>query len=473
MSANTNIRSAVRASNVPTRAARILVVDDEPNVRSPLRIMLSDAGHAVLDAPDARRACELIATKPFDLVLTDLRMGQTSGIEVLRFVKETSPETQVILMSGDLKLEDEAIARRLGAHAFLDKPFAEADLKRAVDSALAKVGAEPRVVPAPEQIPNRYVFDSVVGSSAPLRELIGRALRAAPTDSTVLITGESGTGKELIAKGIHAMSKRSQKPFISVNCAALNDNLLESELFGHVRGAFTGASSARRGLFEEAHTGTLFLDEIGESTLSFQAKLLRAIQEREIVHLGATQPIKVDVRIIAATNQSLLEAAKARRFRFDLYYRLNVVTLALPPLRQRREDIALLVEYFLNKFNRKMGKRVRLGDGVLDRLRDYRFDGNVRELENMIEHGVALDDDGILHEEDIPAEPAVAAATAPDLRTLAQKLDEFETREIEAALRTAEGNKERAARALGLEVTVLARKMKRLRIGTVDNAAAA
>jgi two-component system response regulator HydG len=277
-----------------------------------------------------------------------------------------------------------------------------------------------------------------------------------------LITGESGTGKELIARAIHANSKRAHRPFVTVNCAAITETLLESELFGYARGAFTGAVSARKGLFEEADGGTFFFDEIAETAPAFQAKLLRAIHESEIRRVGENKPIHVDVRVVAATNVDLGQAVAERRFRQDLYYRLNVARFVLPPLRERREDVAPLVEFFLGKYNRKMNRRARLGDGVLDRLLTYGFHGNVRELENMVEQAVALCTGGVIGVDDILIEePKKDRATG---RTLADIVDEAERQAIVAALGEADGSRERAAEVLDISATTLWRKMTRLGI---------
>ena len=301
-----------------------------------------------------------------------------------------------------------------------------------------------------------------------MRDVLGRIVRIAPTDATVLITGESGTGKELIARAVHANSARADRPFITVNCAAITETLLESELFGHARGAFTGAVAARKGLFEEANGGTFFFDEVGETTISFQAKLLRAIQEGEIRRLGENKPVRVDVRIIAATNQDLQAAISEKRFRQDLYYRINVARFILPPLRERREDLPLLVDYFLEKYGRKMRRTVRMGEGVLDYLLQYDYPGNIRELENMIEQGVALTVDGVMRRDDIiPPDlvaPRTTGAMADTGRSLQDAVDRAERAAIEAVLHDVEGNKERAAELLGLSATTLWRKMKRLNV---------
>jgi two-component system response regulator HydG len=280
----------------------------------------------------------------------------------------------------------------------------------------------------------------------------------------VLVTGESGTGKELVAKAVHANSKRANRPFVPVNCAAITDTLLESELFGHARGAFTGAVNARKGLFEEADGGTFFFDEISETSLGFQAKLLRAIQESEIRRVGENKPVKVDVRIIAATNQDLLQMVQQKRFRQDLYYRLAVARFVLPPLRDRREDIPLLAQFFLDKYNKKMVTKASFGEGVMEVLLHYSFPGNVRELENMVEQAVALSGGGAIGRDDMLAPTSAREPGARGAPTLSQTVDEAERRAIEDALRGCDGSRERAAEALGISATTLWRKMTRLGI---------
>ena len=348
--------------------AKVLVVDDQRNMRSTLSIMLRDAGHEVVEAHDGDHACDLVGADSFDLVLTDLKMGVTDGIAVLRHAKEGSPLTEVIVMTAYGTIESAVEAMRLGAHDYIQKPFTEQELLVKVQKALERRRLAGEVTLLAAEFRERYRFENIIGRSGAIREVLGRIVRIAPTDATVLITGESGTGKELVARAIHANSKRADRPFVTVNCAAISETLLESELFGHVRGAFTGAVSGRRGLFEEADGGTFFFDEIAETSPSFQAKLLRAIQEGEIRRLGDSRTLHIDVRIIAATNQDLQSAIREKRFRQDLYYRLNVARFMLPPLRERREDIPLLVDHFMEKYCKKMARRVELAEGVLDYL---------------------------------------------------------------------------------------------------------
>jgi two-component system response regulator HydG len=444
--------------------ARVLVVDDQRNMRTTLSLMLRDAGYDVEDAADGDVACDRVAAESCDLVLTDLRMGATDGMQVLRHTKEVSPLTEVIVMTAFGTIESAVEAMRLGAHDYIQKPFSEQELLVKVQRALEKRRLAGEVTVLAAEFRERYRFENIIGRSAAIRDVLGRIVRIAPTDATVLITGESGTGKELVAKAIHANSKRADRPFVTVNCAAISETLLESELFGHVRGAFTGAVSARKGLFEEANGGTFFFDEISETPLSFQAKLLRAIQEGEIRRLGDSRVLKVDARIIAATNQELQEAIAEKRFRQDLYYRLNVARFILPPLRDRREDVPLLVDHFLEKCVRKVGRRAELGEGVLDYLVRYEFIGNVRELENMIEQGVALAENGVIRLEDVIPLDSVSKGHKPRAKVMQDVIDEAETEAILEALREVQGNRERAAEMLGLSATTLWRKMKRLRI---------
>ena len=459
--------------------AKLLVVDDQRNMRTTLAMMLRGAGHDVDEAENGEAAVDRLSSEVYDLVLTDLKMGGTDGLDVLRAAKEISQLTEVMVMTAFGTIESAVEAMRIGAHDYIQKPFTEQELLLRVQKAVEqrRLAGEMSVMAA--EFRERYKFDNIIGRSAAVRDVLARIVRIAPTDATVLITGESGTGKELVARAVHANSKRATRPFVSVNCAAISETLLESELFGHVRGAFTGAVSARKGLFEEANGGTFFFDEIAETPPSFQAKLLRAIQEGEIRRLGDNKPIHVDVRIVAATNQDLKVSIEEKRFRQDLYYRLNVARFILPPLRERPEDIPQLVEHFVDKFARKMSRHATVGEGVMDYLMGYEFPGNIRELENMIEQGVALAVNGVVQRDDVippemqisrraqeraqAAAPVGQAAEAPG-RQLQDVVDDAERKAIEAVLREVDGNKERAADLLGLSSTTLWRKMKRLNV---------
>ncbi len=439
---------------------RILIVDDQKNMRATLAMMLRRSGHDVAEAKDGSDACEAIGDEAYDLVITDLRMGKVNGIDVLRYVRENSPLTEVMVMTAYGTIESAVEAMRLGAWDYIQKPFTEDELILKIDKALERRWLTGEVSLLTQEFKERYKFESIIGRSRAIREILTRIIKVAPTDTTVLITGESGTGKELIAKAIHANSRRSDRPFVPVNCAAISETLLESELFGHVRGAFTGAVSTRKGLLEEADGGTFFFDEIVETTTPFQAKLLRAIQEKEIRRIGDNKPINVDVRCIAATNQDLQQSIQEKRFREDLYYRLNVARFRLPPLRERTEDIPSLVEHFIKKYSKKMGRIVRLGDGVTERLMSYSFPGNVRELENIIEQGVALTLDGEIRIGDLlPGDDGDSL----DKKTLEDIVASAERQAIQNALMQFENN-ERAAEALGLSATTLWRKMKKLNI---------
>lgn len=444
--------------------ARILIVDDHDSARSLLCEMLQAEGYDVDQAPNGENACTMVASNAYDLVITDLRMGDIGGLDVLQHTRETSPQTEVIVMTAFGTIEDAVEAMRFGAHDFVQKPFVEEELLVKVARASRRQSPDGGPHAIASDFREKYNFGNIIGQSPEIRDVLGRIVRIAPTDATVLITGESGTGKELVARAIHANSLRAERPFVSINCAALTETLLESELFGHVRGAFTGAVQTRKGLFEEANGGTFFFDEIAETPPSLQAKLLRAIQEGEIRRLGDNKAINVDARIIAATNQNLRQLIEDKRFREDLYYRLNVARFELPPLRERKTDIPPIVDSFLEKYGRKMARKAKLGPGVMDHLMAYDFPGNIRELENLIEQGVALAQDGQVHLSDIMPNSNGTGGPRLESQSLADIVKEVERNAITRALRQADGNKERAAELLGLSPTTLWRKMKRLQL---------
>ena len=449
---------------------KILVVDDQRNMRTTLAIMLRGAGYVVDEAADGEKGAELGAAGAYDLVITDLRMGASSGIDVLRAVKRSFALTEVIVMTAYGTIESAVEAMRLGAHDYIQKPFTEQELLMKVDRALAKRRLAGQVQLLTSEFKEKYKFENIIGRSEAIRAVLGRIVRVAATDATVLITGESGTGKELVAKAIHANSKRSDKPFVPVNCAAITETLFESELFGHARGSFTGAVAARKGLFEEAQGGTFFFDEIAETSLQFQAKLLRLIEAQEVRRVGENVPIVVDARIVAATNQDLKIAVAEKQFREDLYYRLNVARFILPPLRERIEDIPLLFTHFLNKYNRKHGKNVHPADGVVETLGNHDYPGNVREIENLVEQAVAFAAGDVLTIEDLlPVDRPMPKVGAPT--TLAAVVEEAERQAIEAALMEFDGNREKAAERLAISPTTLWRKMSRLGIGAQTGSA--
>jgi two-component system response regulator HydG len=448
-----------------SQKSRILIVDDQKNMRTTTALILKQAGYEVAEVESGEAALSRLLTEPFDLVLTDLKMEPLDGLAVLKGALEVAPATQVIVMTGYGTVESAVAAMQQGAHDYISKPFTESELLVRVQRALEKKQLLVDLGLFSDEFRQRYKLDALVGRSAPMRELLTRLVRVAPTDVTVLITGESGTGKELIARAIHANSKRAARPFVPVNCAAISETLLESELFGHVKGAFTGAVKLRQGLLEDASGGTFFFDEIAETTPAFQAKLLRVIQEHEIRRVGDNASIQVDVRVIAATNQDLKTAITEKRFREDLYYRLNVVPLLAPPLRERKEDIPLLAQHFLTSFNQRNGTRRTLTQGALLKMAVYDFPGNVRELENIVEQAAALAHSDEIDADDVFVETRTTASTdtpPSGVRTLAREVDSAEKKAIEAAIARNDGLLERVARELDVSTTTLWRKMKRL-----------
>jgi two-component system response regulator HydG len=444
---------------------RILIVDDQRNMRTTTALVLRQQGYEVFEAESGEAALSRLLAEPFDVVLTDLKMAPLDGLAVLRGALEVAPSTQVIVMTGYGTVESAVEAMQQGAYDYVSKPFKESELLMRVQRALERRRLLVDVGLFSDEFRQRYKLDNLVGRSAPMRELLTKLVRVAPTDVTVLITGESGTGKELIARAIHVNSRRATRPFVPVNCAAISETLLESELFGHVKGAFTGAVKLRQGLFEDASGGTFFFDEIAETTPAFQAKLLRVIQEHEIRRVGDNASIPVDVRVIAATNQDIRQAIAEKRFREDLFYRLNVVPLQAPPLRERKEDVPLLAQHFLTRFNQRNGSRRTLTQGALQKMAAYDFPGNVRELENVVEQAAALARGDEIDADDVFIETRSSPApeTPPSgVRTLAQEVDQAERRAIESAIERHEGLLEKVARELDVSTTTLWRKMKRL-----------
>ncbi len=441
----------------------VLVVDDDAEMRELVRDVLAERGHQVTMASGGKEALQRLAEGDYAAVLTDLRMKEMQGIELLGEIKRLYPDTGVILMTAFGSVETAVEAMKHGASDYLVKPVKTDELVRVVERVLREAALRREIARLRREVHKEYSFHQILGKSKPMQEVFDLIRRVADSPTNVLITGESGTGKELVAKAIHYNSDRRHAPFVPVNCAAIPESLLESELFGHLKGAFTDARMDKRGLFEEAHTGTLFLDEISELPIMLQAKLLRAIQEREIRRVGATKPIAVDVRIIAATNLHLAEEVKAKRFREDLYYRLNVIEIHLPPLRERREDIPLLVEAFLKRCAEARGKRVQgVSEAALALLVDYAWPGNVRELENVIERAVTLSRGDKIVPEDLPA--AIQGARG-DRRILDEavertlSLEEVEKEYILRILEKTGGNKYQAAHILGIDRKTLYRKL--------------
>jgi two-component system response regulator HydG len=414
----------------------------------------------VLSAPDAKRALELVRSHRVHVVLTDLMMPGTSGLELLRAIKQVAPDVEVVLMTAYGSVEVAVSAMRDGAYDFVEKPLKRVSIVKSVRKAAEKQKLVAENKSLKDEL-KRLAHRDIIGSSTALRRVIDVATQAAPSQATVLVLGESGTGKELLARYIHERSARSRGPFVAVNCAAIPETILESELFGHERGAFTGAVTRKDGRFARAAGGTLFLDEIGELSPSVQVKLLRVLQEGEYEPLGG-RPTKADVRIVAATNRDLVSEVGGGRFREDLFYRLNVIAITAPPMRARREDIPLLVDHFLGLYCAKNGRpRLQPTRAALDRLGDYSWPGNVRELENVIERAVVLSRSEGLTESDLPDHIAAAApsATASLTFDVGTPLDEIELRVIRETLRHTKGDKSVAAQLLGISTRTIYRKL--------------
>jgi DNA-binding NtrC family response regulator len=441
-------------------AITVLVVDDERSNLESLEKIFQRENMRVLTAVDAKQALELVRTHRVHVVLTDLMMPGTTGLELLRAVKQVAPEVEVVLMTAYGSVESAVSAMREGAYDFVEKPLKRLSIVKSVRKAAEKqkLVAENKSL---RQELKLLTTREIVGSSPAWRRVIDVATQAAPSMATVLVLGESGTGKELLARYIHERSQRQKGPFVAVNCAAIPETILESELFGHEKGAFTGAIARRDGRFAKAAGGTLFLDEIGELSPQVQVKLLRVIQEGEYEPVGGNTT-RADVRVVAATNRDLLAEVQANRFREDLYYRLNVISVTAPPLRSRREDIPLLVDHFLGLYAAKNGKaRLSPTRGAMERMLDYNWPGNVRELENVIERAVVLSRGDTLAEQDLP--DVIAKATPEARGSLAFEvgttLDELELRVIRETLRHTKGDKGLAAQLLGISTRTIYRKL--------------
>jgi two-component system, NtrC family, response regulator HydG len=445
--------------------ADILIVDDEPAARMTLSILLRKRGHCVVQAEGAKAAAKTLAEMAFDLVVTDLRMPDGDGLEVLRAARGHCPEASVILLTAYAGWESAKEAMRLGAFDYFEKGKEPDEFLHRVDKALEEKGLRRENENLRRQVRERYSLPGIIGHSKEMQQALDLVMRVAPTDATILIQGESGTGKEVIAKAIHHTSPRTQHPFVAVNCGALPEPLLESEIFGHVKGAFTGATAHKKGLFEEAHGGTFFLDEIGDMPLSLQVKFLRVLQEGEIRRVGSNQATSVDVRVLAATNRDLGQLMQQGQFREDLYYRLNVIPLALPPLRERREDIPALAEHFLRRFGDKQHRPLSLTANAVERLLRYPWPGNVRELENAMERTAILTRNDLIGPDELP--PHIASGTplgpAPVLPR-EQTLAEVEKSHILQTLERCGWNHSQAAEALGIGRTSLWRKLKEYQI---------
>lgn len=446
----------------------VLVVDDDDAHRGMLRMMLKSWGYAVEEAADGDEAVARVHETAFDAVLTDVRMGKVNGIEAMKQILSYNPSLPVILMTAYSSVETAVDALRIGAYDYLIKPLDFDALKETLKKAIehSRLGVENRELR--RQFSEENASTEILGRSPAITSMLSMIRTVAPTEATVLITGESGTGKELVARALHAQSLRKNEPLVTVNCAALAETLLESELFGHEKGAFTGADKRREGRFKQADRGTLFLDEIGEMPIGVQAKLLRALQQGEIQRVGSDRSEHVDVRVIAATNRDLRKEVEERRFREDLYFRLNVISLEVPPLRQRKEDIPLLAAHFLSHYAERNHKNVKgFSAQCMDMLLHYDWPGNVRELQNAVERAVILCTGEYVTGPELPVNIARLAAEALPRSTETSSslaglpLEEVERRAIEETLRETGDNKSAAARKLGITRATLHKKLRK------------
>lgn len=452
---------------------KILIVDDELSMRELLERVFRREGYNVNVAENGIRALELIRANDFDLVISDVKMPNLGGMELLMQCRETSPDTMVILMTAYATIDKAREAFKLGADDFVEKPFDIDELKLVVKKALEKSKLQQENALLKRELREKGRLDNIIGHSRCMQEVYKMIMDIAPTASTVLIQGESGTGKELVARAIHNNSRRANAPFVSINCGALTETLLESELFGHVKGAFTGAQTNKKGLFESAHSGTIFLDEISETSPTMQVKLLRVLQAHAVRRVGGTEEISIDTRVVAATNRDLLQMVEEKSFRLDLYYRINVIMLKLPPLRDRKEDIPTLAQHFLAKFNRLAGRQIEtITEEAMSYLMNYHWPGNVRELESVMERAVALEptkqvQTERLREEILKYNP-VRIQSFLELPeegiNLETYINEIEKSFILEALRRTNGNQTRAAELLEMSVRSLRHLLDKHRI---------
>jgi two-component system response regulator PilR (NtrC family) len=459
------------------KMSHILVVDDELSMRELLEYMLNREGYQVTCAGDGRKAIRLLEKNQYDLLLCDIKLGDISGLDVLRASKKSSQDTVVILISAYASTETAVEAMNEGAYDYVPKPFDKDELLQTVAKALDIRTVEHEKQLLNDQLKENLHFGMLVGTSPSMRHIYKLILQVAKTKTNVLITGESGTGKELIAKAVHQESDRSDQPFVVINCGGIPETLMESELFGHKKGSFTGATSDKKGLFEEAHRGTIFLDEIGELSLPIQVKLLRAVQEKVFKAVGGTEDISVDIRILSATNKNLEKEVIAGNFREDLFYRLNVIEIKVPPLRERKADLRPLAQYFLEKYSKEMGKEItKFSSYAIDMLNKYDFPGNIRELENLLERSVALSTTNII----LPDSLALSIHKRRwiegfkdrrfDLDDVSRGvsldiiLEEIERAYLKKALDCSNGSKNKAAELLGISFRSLRYRLDKLRI---------
>lgn len=451
--------------------ADILLVEDSENPRRVLSMLLRKQGYTVEEAPDGLKALDLLNKKLFDLVITDVKMAPIDGMQVLKETRQCYPTTEVIVITAFGTIESGVKAMKMGAFDYITKPFENNEFLSLVESAIENKITREIKKQYYQKVTRKNEFQNIIADSKAMKHVLNLVSYIASTDSTILIYGESGTGKELVAKAIHANSTRGDKPLITVNCGSLPENLLESELFGHVRGSFTGAIRDKKGLFEEADHGTLFLDEIGEISPQMQVKLLRVLQENEIRRVGDNSSVKVNVRIIAATNKNLEEEIEKKNFREDLYYRLNVIPIHMPALRDRKDEIPTLVNHFLRKFATKLGKPLPIiSPSAMSHLMNYHWPGNVRELENMIERTIILNNKPILQAEDFSFDSSKSGKQCLNKKINRGNfsLAEAERILILECLESCSGNQKLSADMLGISTTTLWRKLKSYNIDLED-----
>lgn len=452
--------------------ARILVVDDDLGMRDLLEIMLTQEDYEVACCGDPNKALQRVQKEQFDLVITDLKMPRMDGIEFLKQVKEVKPETQVILITAFASGNTALSAMKEGAYDYIEKNFDIDELKRIVHEAMEKKGIKGQEAQFIKDLADDVAFGGMIGKSREMLKVYETIKKVSETPANILILGESGTGKELVAKAIHEHSPRKDMPFVVINCGGIPENLLESEFFGYMKGSFTGAFTDKAGLFESANNGTIFLDEIGELPSLLQVKLLRVVQEKTFRRIGGTLDIKVNVRIISATNQNLEDKVKRGSFREDLYYRLNVIPIHLPPLRERREDIPVLTRYFIEKYSQEFAKDIKtISSYALELLMDYPFPGNVRELQNIIERSVALESTNIILPDNLFIDREQVKNDHPHLAgipevgiQLNEELAKIERQFIEMALNKTKGSKTKAAELLHVTFDSLRYRIEKLRI---------
>ena len=453
-------------------SGRILLIEDKDSLREMFRKALEQQGFAVEEARDGIEAVHKLKAERYLLILSDLRIPHVEGLEILRVAKEADPDNVIILMTAYGSIEIAVDAMKNGAYDFLPKPVDIHHLLLLVRRVQLAQQLRYENILLKEEFSRKLGFPRIIGEERVFRDVILSVQKAAPTDATVLITGESGTGKELFARAIHQMSQRKDAPFVAVNCAAIPEQLLENELFGHERGAFTGATGRKLGKFEMAAGGSVFLDEIGELSPPLQAKLLRVLQEKEFDRVGGTTPVQVDLRIIAATNRSLDQLVAAREFREDLFFRLSVFPIHIPPLRQRKKDIPLLAESFVEEFSRELKRgKIRITDGAIQKLIDYSWPGNVRELQNCLERAVILADSPVITEREVLTNQAPFAGSIADYLNLDGQLTEVRKRAADEAERLcilrawqdSGKNLDKAAETLGVSAKTLAAKLKELK----------